>query len=442
MFKRVMVLCVVLLTVSALAFAAGTQENSAQQETEHEKLIVICHKVHEDIAKGSTGTGGSLVQEFEKTRNVEVLYQTYPTSQVGEKYNQLGPLKDCGADIIYLLDGMYTSGDMPRFLEPLDAYLERSPVDGFPKQWPPSNVELGTAAGSLYVIPIRLGNFGLWYNAKIFEERGISGPPKTPEELYEIAKKCTYTRSDGEKVFGWVCRGSVSNIADYLTPMVRMWDGEFLTYDFKVTVNERPAVAALRLLQNMYREGIMPPDWPTYDHPEATRLFQEGRAAMGLFATSYGPTFNDPAKSRVAGSVMVTTMPLAQELQSQKRDFSVGSVFAWGVAIFKGAKNKDLAWEFIRFLSSKESHLRMGLSGNSPARIDVMQDPAYQETAMGASVDSLMAPYTRGSFPAFANLNQVADIIGRHIHEVVVGGKSVQEEMDKARNEILPLMPK
>jgi len=327
-----------------------------------------------------------------------------------------------------------------RFLEPLDSYLETKPIDGFPEEWG-LLVEAGMAEGSHYLIPIRAGNWALWYNKKIFEERGIAGPPRTSEEIYEIAKKLTYERPTGEKVFGWSSRGSLGHAGEVLSIMARMWEGELITPDFKVTINEAPVIKALELMRRMHQEGIMPPDWHTFDYAQSVKIFQEGRAAMVLEASNYYDTFNDPVQSKIAGNAVCVVIPLSKEFITSGRDFSSGAAWLWSQGILKGSQRKDLAWEYIRFLASRESHLNMALSGNPPPRIDVLQDPEYLKMNPGAKIDAKLAPYTRIWIPAFPNMTQVADIIGEYVHNVVVYGKSPQEETDKAAEKIKPLLP-
>ena len=406
-----------------------------------EQLIVIGHRVHQATASGEEGKGKDLIKAFEEEHKVDVVYQTYPVPKIDEKFYRLGPLKSCAEDIIHLNQVLHMKDKMVNFLEPLDRYLETKPIDGFPQQWTPSMIEAGMAGKYHYLIPVRAGNWALWYNKEIFDERGIASPPKTAEEFYQIAKKLTFERPTGEKVFGWTCRGVVGHAADMLTIMARIWGGDLITSDFRVTINEPPVIETLKLLRRLYQEGIMPPDWPTFAYAENTRTFMEGRAAMGLFASNYHSTFNDPEKSKIAGNAISTLLPLSRELVTSERDFSIGAAWFWSQGILKGSQKKDLAWEYIRHIASRESHLNMAWSGNPPPRVDVLQHPEYSKMNPGSWIDAKVAPYTRPALPVFPNLTQVVDIVGEHMHNVVVYGKSPQEEMDKAAEKIKPLLP-
>jgi len=83
----------------------------------------------------------------------------------------------------------------------------------------------------------------------------------------------------------------------------------------------------------------------------------------------------------------------------------------------------------------------MGLSGTTPARISVLKDPIYLKNNPAATMEAKVAPYVAPVFPAFQNANEVIDIIGEYAHNAIVYGKSAQEEMDKAAEEIQALLP-
>jgi len=421
--------------MSLLIFGVSTTSQGREQ------LIAVGHRVHEAIASGEEGKGKNLIKAFEEKYNVDVIYQTFDVPRLIEKFYRLGPLKSCAEDIIYIGDYTQIKPDMMRFLEPFDPYIKTEPIAGFPEKWPLSLIEMSMVEGSYYVIPVRVGYEGVWYNEKIFDERGIPGPPRSPEEIYEIAKKCTYKKPTGEKIFGFSSRGTALYALQNMVKLARMWEGDAITPDLKVTLNDAPAIKALELLRRMYQEGIMPPDWHTFTYAEDVKMFQEGRVAMVLEPTNYNPTFNDPETSKIAGNAALATIPLAKEFITSERNFARPITFLWSMGILKGSQKKGLAWKYIRFLSSKDSHLNMALSGNPPARIDVLEDPEYARMNPTAKIEAKIAPYAVPWIPAFPNVSEVIDIIGEHIHNVVVYGKSPQEEMDKATEKVKPLLP-
>ena len=407
------------------------------------QLIIIGHQVHRKAATAEEAgaLGRNLVEEFEKKYDVEVIYQTYPNPKTQEKLNRLGPLSSCEEDIIHVLN-TWAVPRIANFLEPLDSYLESKPIEDFPEDYPPSMVEIGIINGLIYTIPTRVCYSGMfWCNDIILGEQGIAVPSEmTPEEFYEIARKCTFERPTGEKVFGYSFRGTVGSLYEVLCRWARHFGGDLITSDFKCVINQPPAVKALELLQRMYQEGIVPPDSITYDYAEEIKMMQENRVAFFDGNTSYGRTFNDPKKSKIAGHAVMIKQALPQELQASGQHV-VGNTSIWGWGILKGSNDKDLAWEYLRFMCSKDSVLSMGLSGTTPARISVLKDPRYLKNNPAATIEAQVAPYVAPVFPAFQNANEVIDVIGEYCHNVIVYGKSAQEEMDKAAEEIQALLP-
>src|SRR5262249_58921595 len=126
----------------------------------------------------------------------------------------------------------------------------------------------GPSGTRLYGIPMRATTTFLHWNRAVFEERGIGGPPKTIEEFAEIARKCTFTRPNGEKVYGFSVQGTKAEIFYPLLDLSRAWDGDFMTADYRVVCNEPPVVKALTLLRDLVKDGVMPPNLTTHSNTD------------------------------------------------------------------------------------------------------------------------------------------------------------------------------
>ena len=97
---------------------------------------------------------------------------------------------------------------MPRvanFLEPLDKYLAEKPLEDYPNDYPEGLLSVTKIKDVPYAIPVRVVYNGIqWFNQKILDEIGVAYQPTvTGPELFDIAKKGTFTRSNGEKF--WLC---------------------------------------------------------------------------------------------------------------------------------------------------------------------------------------------------------------------------------------------
>ena len=102
----------------------------------------------------------------------------------------------------------------------LGRYLSRDKVslDGFP-----ATVKQYTEyQGKRCAMPVLADAYGLYYNRKMFAEAGLSGPPKTLDELSDMAKKLTKRSADGTiQVAGFLPEwGFYENSPSHLGPMV------------------------------------------------------------------------------------------------------------------------------------------------------------------------------------------------------------------------------
>ena len=324
------------------SLGALTTRAEAQQR---KKLVLVGHRVHQTVAKGAEGKGKDLIAAFQQTQDAEVTYHTYPNPETHEKLFRIGPLGRTEEDIFHVLDPWATPV-LTKFFVPLDSYLQSKPIGGWPDDWPKPMVRLATLEGKVYLIPIRAGCWGLWYNRRILKERGVDSPPKTAEEIYDVAKACTFTRPDGEKVYGWSSRATIGDLYEPLVILVRMWGGDnadLITPDYRIVLTEPPLLQALELWQRMVKDGLVPPDMFTYSYAQNVKMFQEGRVALTAEPTNYWPTFNDPKTSKIAGDAVPAVLPISKALQ-HARGYSIGTLFLWFQGILRGSQRKDLAW--------------------------------------------------------------------------------------------------
>ncbi len=85
----------------------------------------------------------------------------------------------------------------------LNPYMQQTNFDL--SQIPQGALAFTSYGGSQCALPFLTDTYGLYYNQDMFQQAGISGPPKTLSELETDAKKLTVFNSDGSiKVAGFV----------------------------------------------------------------------------------------------------------------------------------------------------------------------------------------------------------------------------------------------
>ncbi len=84
----------------------------------------------------------------------------------------------------------------------LDPYLKKSKIAM--NQFPASTLYYTQYKGKRCALPLLADVYGFYYNKKLFQQAGLTGPPKTMEELTAYAKKLTVKNADGSlKVVGY-----------------------------------------------------------------------------------------------------------------------------------------------------------------------------------------------------------------------------------------------
>ena len=240
---------------------AGAAAALAQSE-----ILVMGGQAHEDNMRALAGAAGGtdILGPFEAETGIKVKWSPATNPQLQEALQRLGPLSSTAEDVIFVHQ-FDTNARLPDFLEPLDDLLAAHPIAGFPEDWAPGVAAASVVDGKRYLIPFRCGAMTLWYNDELFAERGLTAGPKVPEDIYEIAKAATFTRENGEKIFGVAFRGTSWSITEDLAALARAYGGDIVAPDGTVMVNQPPAVAAVNLLKRLHKDGLMPPNWATID---------------------------------------------------------------------------------------------------------------------------------------------------------------------------------
>lgn len=321
---------------------------------------------------------------------------------------------------------------------PLDDYFNNSP-DEFKNGFAPSLMNTLKVNGNMYAIPNNIGSNLLYYNKEMFEAAGLSNPPNTMDELVEYAKILHKPEQDQ---YGFVTRGTREGNANSFS-WIMMW---FLNGGRWVGVEGRPDYAVLDLPEAIktteyFKEltKYAPQGIASYGFQEAQLAMQQGKAAMWIDVASLGPALEDPSVSSIAGKVGYHV------LQGAGDDFTVGSVWAYSIA--QTAKNKDAAWELIKYLTGKEVAVEQIVSGTngSPARADVLETEEAKQVFNLDFINALKVA-TSHSNPHYTPLitegSEIRSALSIALSEVITGQKSPESAMKEAHEQTVDILKK
>ncbi|GLY71700.1 ABC transporter substrate-binding protein [Amycolatopsis taiwanensis] len=221
------------------------------------------------------------------------------------------------------------------------------------------NVAAATSKGVTYGVPFDTSNVALFWNKKMFEKAGIANPPTTWDELRSVAKELT----GGDK-YGYML-GAKGYGSFLFWPWLWQNGGKVTNEDYtKATFNDAAGQEAWEFYSGLHlKDKVVPPtflgvtdSWDQFEQPFITE--QVAMMAAGDFAVA-------PLKKGNPG-LEYAVAPLPKKINAAT--VQGGNV----VSVTKAAKNVDLAWKFVSWLTSAEQEkvLQDGYQ-RLPARTDV-----------------------------------------------------------------------
>jgi len=415
-------------TLSSLALPAA-----GWTQAKPDKLTIVCHRVHRSVLTGDKG--GDATAEWSKRHGIGIEWVTLDTGPLHERLFREASLSSTSVDLAFLLNTRATP-NVANLLEPLDALMKADALED-PTDMFPGLVAAMKFGGKSYAVPHRHATTGFHYNEAIFKETGVP-IPKTFEDVIDAAKKLTFTRADGSQVFGFLIEGdNYPNVID----MARAYNGDFITNDFKLGVNEPAMLRAVQTMRDFYAAGVIPRNWTAIKGEEVNTWMQTGRVAMTI--TSFGRTqfYNDKEKSKHPGDIKVMALPAARDLKAKFPDAAPAKTEFWSMCIPRNARNKPIAWSLIKELSSKQNTVKAALNGNGPVRASAYKDAEFASRMPYAAAEAATLKVARVPIPAFDNAAKAGDIFVEELQAAVLGRKGVALAMDDVARRVKPLLP-
>ena len=304
-------------------------------------------------------------------------------------------------------------------------------------QYPP-----GSPDAEDFAIPVSFEAYTLFYNQDLVDEYLDGQVPGTMSEL--IAAAQMITEESGGAVAGAVMRGIRSHtIMDTVTGMVfnnwgeaemslpyNLWfDGD---WSAPILTDER-ITAGLSHYAGMMSAG--PINIQSLDWPDASLLFQQGRAAFFIDASLFGPGFEDQDASAVAGKTGYALMPpVAADGQSWTGHW------IWGVGIPANSQNPEAAWYFIQWMTDKDAEPVIGAFHGGAARVSTWDKAEYTDSLNARYVEVVLeAMQTSRTTVVFREgWSEYALMIVDAIQDMY-GGMAPQDATARAQQRILEL---
>jgi sorbitol/mannitol transport system substrate-binding protein len=217
-----------------------------------------------------------------------------------------------------------------------------------------------------------------------------------------------------------------------------------LNWEPQVTTPEfRNAIEAYANLAEFAQPGVTSDNFP-----ECLTLFSSGKAAMWYDATVAGGLVSDPKASEVADQVGFVYAPTAVTPSGSHW------LWCWSLGIEAASKNKEGAFEFLKWSTSKDYMnlvgKKLGYNRVPPGtRRSTYEDTPYGElpwteveltsieTADPENPTRDPVPYTGIQFITIPEWQALGDAVGRLLASVLTGDMTPEEMQQRAQAEAL-----
>lgn len=376
------------------------------------------------------------VPEFEELTGIDVRIETYPENQ---HYQKVIVELAAGSDS---LDVFATAGNANEgfryhqsgWYEPLDPYIDSEVLtnpDWDPEDFFPSVYDAQIIDGDRIAIPMNAVTWVLYYRKDVFAESNLD-VPETMEELVEAAT----TLHSPPNFFGYVGRGSKAQGAMTWSNFLYNYGGRWLDDERRPAFNSDAGVRALEvyadLMANYSNPGSTSNEWT-----DVQALMQQGQAAMIISPNAWLGAFTDPEKSKISDDFGTAVVPHAEGVEP------TSVLWSWNLAISPNSNNKEAAWLFIQWATSKEIQRRIQEQNFVTSRRSAWDSDRYQANVREDWLDATLASFDHAQPILFAQAvpsAEINDLVGTAIVHAVQGSMTPRQALDEVATQVDQLL--
>jgi multiple sugar transport system substrate-binding protein len=366
---------------TTLSVAAGCGGGSEAKSSATDKPTGTATLWARDSEKGFINL---LADQYNKTHDGKVSVTVVPAANFVQKFGTAAA-SGSGPDIASI-DLVY----LPYFASKgvLDDITSVQDSLSWKDALSPAHRKLATYNGKTYALPFTAEASVTFYNKDLFKKAGLD-PAKPPANFAEMLADARAIRKLGPDYYGYTMAGQCGgcNVFEF-APHIWASGGKILSDDGKTALFTSPQVTdALTFYRQMWTEGLMPPSAKTDNGTVQGTSFQSGKVGMVNLGAFFVQTLTADKKIDFGVTGIVG------------KDSGTAS-FAGGdeIAVTKGAKNKAVAYDFVKWATSEEAQTILAKNAIVPVRTDLIDkiyaplDPRYK--ALGSAMASGQTPYS------------------------------------------------
>lgn len=367
-----------------------------------------------------------------KNPNITVKFQAVPFA------NLLSTLRTQGASptgpTIANVYGLW----LPELIR--DGIAAKAPSDAasdISKNWPDNLVKATSKDGTPYGIPNEDDLYQLNYNTKLFKDAGLSGPPKTFDELVSDAKALT-NKATGTQGFGVITNWDSGAVHPFLS-LAASNDGYLFNSDrTKATLTSANVKAVADLYAKLIADGSTNPQMSAANANTTGPFldnFANGKTGMIIMANWWESALKQAMGDKFS-DIATAAIPVGP---SGTKSSTIS--YSWSTIVNGKADQakQKAAWKFLTYLNGPDS----GKNGSS-ALGDILMGMGSlpsRTSDIKAHSDTLADPFLKAYVAALPDATPFPSVIGgaaitqevqKHIEALIFGKETAADAMTKA----------
>ena len=300
----------------------------------------------------------------------------------------------------------------------------------------PNTIDGARAKRKLWGIPAEISTYLLVYNKKLFHDVGVEAPPKTWDELREIAKKITKRNAQGNiTTAGYAFGPTVANaVHPYFSLLLSQGTTPFKPDAAGSNLASPQSQTVLDQMAKLFADGSAAPGVVVRDFPSGT-------VGMEIIANWFKDTLRQGFGDQFDATVGVAPIPSPN---SDWKTFQYS--FFW--AVDQRSRNKDQAWDLLRWLNTPqtigarsctgEMLLQMGgLTGN---KADIAASASELNDAFSRPYVDAIASGRAVALPNLIRMTEIQQTLRGIIEKSWSGALTPAQAARQADREVAPLL--
>jgi multiple sugar transport system substrate-binding protein len=279
--------------------------------------------------------------------------------------------------------------------------------------------------GDIYALPASVDTLALYYNKDQLAAAGIARPPQTWDELQQVVERLTSVSRFGTIEQSAITLGTAGNInraADILQLLMLQSGLSFVGEQGSISLSGDAGARALTFYTDFANKSKQVYTWDL-QQDYSLDAFAEGETAMMINYSYQLPTIK--AKNP---RLNFAVAPMPQIADSKIINFAA----YWPFAISRQTQVPDVAWRFVRYLSSAPVAAQLNATaGTPPARRDSIA-PVARDPVLGVFAEQVL---TAATWPR-TDIVATDAIINTMIDSVVTGAAAPAESLRRAEGQL------